>query len=230
MLPDHRWPCILAKMIIDMHSHSVFSDDARATVEQYLKWIAKVIRKNYRLDGIALTEHRGFNGEADYSALEEEYQIKVFKASELDTNRGHVLVYGVNDYLLSRFNFSDVHMDASNLIREAKASGAIAVPAHPGRRRIGLCEFLDKDADTPGVEIVEVLNGGSTPSENQRAQELAQERNYRGIGGSDAHFVSGIGKYATEFENPIQSIEDLVSELRHGAFEPIRLEDTTAGP
>ncbi|MEE9199795.1 MAG: PHP-associated domain-containing protein [Dehalococcoidia bacterium] len=216
-------------MIIDMHSHSVFSDDARATVEQYLKWITKVVRRKHRLDGIVLTEHRGFNGEADYSALEEEYRIKVFKASELDTNRGHILVYGVNEHLLSRFDFSDVNIDAGELIREARASGAIAVPAHPGRRRIGLCEFLGREGDIHGVEVVEVLNGGSTPSENQRAQELAADRNYRSIGGSDAHFVSGIGKFATDFENSIQSIEDLVAELRNGAFEPVRLDDTTAG-
>ena len=32
-------------MIIDMHSHSVFSDDSRATVEQYAKWISKVVKK-----------------------------------------------------------------------------------------------------------------------------------------------------------------------------------------
>ena len=216
-------------MIIDMHSHSVFSDDARATVEQYLKWIAKVVRRNHRLDGIILTEHRGFNSGADYSELEEQYQIKVFKASELDTNLGHILLYGVNDYLLRRFDFSNVTIDAVALIREAKASGAIAIPAHPGRRRIGLCEFLDRDADVPGIDVVEVLNGGSTPNENQRAQELADQRGYRSIGGSDAHFVSGIGKFVTDFENPVKTIEDLIAELCNGTFEPVRLDDTTAG-
>ena len=214
-------------MIIDMHSHSVFSDDARATVEQYLKWIIKVVRKDHWLDGIVLTEHRGFNADADYSALEEEYQIRVLKASELDTNSGHVLVYGVNDHLLGLFDFSNIHMDAAALIKEAKASGAFAVPAHPGRRRIGLWEFFENGAEIPGIETVEVLNGGSTPDENKRAQELADKRGFKGIGGSDAHFVSGIGKYATEFEEPVESIEDLVAQLREGAFQPVRLEDTT---
>ncbi len=214
-------------MIIDMHSHSVFSDDARATVEQYLKWISKVVRKDHGLDGIVLTEHRGFNADADYSVLEEQYQIKVFKASELDTNSGHVLVYGVNEHLLSLFDFSDIHMDATTLIREANASGAFAVPAHPGRRRIGLYELFESGADIPGIEAVEVLNGGSTPDENRRARELADKRGFRGIGGSDAHFVSSIGKYATEFEEPVKSMEDLVAQLRKGTFQPIRLEDTT---
>ncbi|MFQ5933385.1 MAG: PHP domain-containing protein [Dehalococcoidia bacterium] len=216
-------------MIIDMHSHSVFSDDARATVEQYAKWISKVVRKEHQLDGIVLTEHRGYNWMEDYSELEDQYNVKLFKASELDTNRGHVLLYGVNDYLLRRFDFADVTLDVTALIQEAKASGALAVPAHPGRKRIGLCEFLERDGDVPGVEVIEVLNGGSTPLENQRARELVEDRGYKGIGGSDAHFVNAIGKYATEFEKDVETMDDLVAELRKGAFEPVDLDDTIPG-
>ena len=214
-------------MIIDMHSHSVFSDDSRATVEQYAKWISKVVKKKGALDAIVLTEHRGFDKGSDYSELEEAYGIRIFKATELDTNRGHILVYGVNDYLLDKFDFTDVTMDAVTLVREAKASGAFPVPAHPGRKRIGLREFVENGASAPEVEVVETLNGGSSTAENQRAQELAEERGYRGIGGSDAHFVNAIGKYATRFQNAVNSMEELVEELRSGAFEPVRLEDLT---
>ena len=212
-------------MIIDMHSHSVFSDDSRATVEQYSKWISKVVKKKGALDAIVLTEHRGFDKDGDYSDLEEEYGIRIFKATELDTNRGHILVYGVNDHLLNRFDFTDVTMDAVALVREANASGAFCVPAHPGRKRIGLREFIENGASVPEVQVVEILNGGSSTAENERARELAEERGYKGVGGSDAHFVNAIGKYATRFENPVDNIEELVEELKKGAFEPVRLED-----
>ena len=212
-------------MIIDMHSHSVFSDDSRATVEQYAKWITKVVRKKGELDAVVLTEHRGFDKDGDYSDIEEEYGIRIFKATELDTNRGHILVYGVNDYLLNKFDFADVTMDAVALVREANASGAFAVPAHPGRKRIGLREFVENGVEVPEVQVVEILNGGSSTTENERAQELADERGYRGIGGSDAHFVNAIGKYATRFQNPVDNIEELVEELKMGAFEAVRLED-----
>ena len=212
-------------MIIDMHSHSVFSDDSRATVEQYAKWITKVVRKKGELDAIVLTEHRGFDKDGDYSDLEEGYKIRIFKATELDTNRGHILVYGVNDYLLNKFDFTDVTMDAVDLVREAHASGAFCVPAHPGRKRIGLKEFIENGASAPEVQVVEILNGGSSTAENERARELAEERGYKGVGGSDAHFVNAIGKYATRFQNPVDNIEELVQELRKGAFEPVRLED-----
>ena len=217
-------------MIIDMHSHSVFSDDSRATVEQYAKWISKVVKRKGALDAIVLTEHRGFDKDGDYSELEEEYDIRIFKATELDTNRGHILLYGVNEYLLNKFDFTDVTMDAVSLVQEAKASGAFAVPAHPGRKRIGLREFVESGVSVPEVEVVEILNGGSSTAENERARELAEEKGYKGVGGSDAHFVNAIGKYATEFHNHVDSIEDLVEELKAGAFEPVRLEDLSSAP
>ena len=77
----------------------------------------------------------------------------------------------------------------------------------------------------PEVEVVEILNGGSSTAENERARELAEEKGYKGVGGSDAHFVNAIGKYATEFRNSVNSIEELVEELKAGSFEPVRLED-----
>ena len=212
-------------MIIDMHSHSVFSDDSRATVEQYAKWVNKVVRKKGRLDAIVLTEHRGFNNDSDYSDIEEQYDIRFFKATELDTNRGHVLIYGVNDHLLNKFDFTDVDMNAEDLVREAFASGAFAVPAHPGRKR-GLRDRIESGLSLPGIRIVEILNGGSSHDENRRAQEFAESNGYGGIGGSDAHFVNAIGKYATDFDSDdINSIEDLVRELKAGAFKAVKQEE-----
>ena len=42
-------------MILDLHSHSIVSDDGRAKVENYCQWIR---RKALGLDGFVLTEHR----------------------------------------------------------------------------------------------------------------------------------------------------------------------------
>jgi hypothetical protein len=71
------------------------------------------------------------------------------------------------------------------------------------------------------VSVVEVYNGGSRAGEDEAALALAQKYGYRGIGGSDAHMVSQIGRCATRFERPIETVEDLVAELRGGAFEAI---------
>ena len=196
-------------------------------MEQYLKWIQVLRRRGYQLDAIALTEHRKYDKEMDYSALSREYDVVVLRGSELDTRYGHFLVYGVDDRLLKAFDFGDVSMDPIALMREAEACGAIAVPAHPGRFGIGLCEFLDDIG--PGLSdigIVEVMNGSSRRGEDDRARDLASERDLQGTGGSDAHFVSAIGTCLTDFPRSIGSEPELVEALREGGFRSVRLEDT----
>ena len=213
-------------MILDLHTHSVSSDDSRATVEQYVNWIGVLRKRGYRVDGFVLTEHRKFDLGEDYSALAENGQVVVLKGSELDTNYGHFLVYGVTEELTNRVRFSDVDMDAIELMRAAEACGAIAIPAHPGRFGIGLCEFIDNGADFGPVKVVEQLNGSNRPGEQERADALIGARGYLGTGGSDAHLVSAIGTCVTRFDSPITDEGELVTELRAGRFSAIRLEDT----
>ncbi len=191
-----------------------------------MKWAGVIRRKGYRIDGFVLTEHRKFDFDKDYSALASESDVMILKGSELDTNYGHFLVYGVTEELTSRIDFANVSMDAIKLIRTAEECGGIAVPAHPGRFGIGLYEFVDNGADFSAIRIVEHLNGSNRPGEQERAEELIGNRGYRGTGGSDAHSVSAIGTCMTRFDNPIANVNDLVRELKAGSFRAVRLEDT----
>ena len=212
-------------MFIDLHTHSVSSDDSRATVEQYVKWVGVLRRKGYRMDGFVLTEHRKFDLDKDYSALAKENDVLVLKGSELDTNCGHFLVYGVTEALTRRIDFGDVQMDAAELVQIAEEYGAIAIPAHPGRFGIGFCEYVDNVEGFDGVRIVEQLNGSNRPGEQERADALICERGYLGTGGSDAHVVSAIGSCLTQFEGKVRCESDLVELLRAGAFRAVRLDE-----
>jgi histidinol phosphatase-like PHP family hydrolase len=212
-------------MIIDMHVHSDVSDDGMASVETYMKWIAR-LRRNYRIDGIVFTEHRLFNSDADYETLAREYDILVLKGTEADTDCGHVLLYGVNEKILHNFEFRNVHLSGRDLITAMEDTGGIGIPAHPGRRHIGLVEHLERGYDIGEyLRAAEQLNGGSSTQENARAQQLVAERNLFGIGGSDAHFVSAVGKFMTEFKRPMRTMRDLVEQLYTGDYRPIALED-----
>ena len=213
-------------MFIDMHCHSTSSDDSRATVEQYLKWVQVLRKRGNQVDAIVLTEHRKFDVDHDYSDLSRQYDVLVLKGSELDTRYGHFLVYGVNEKLLKAFDFSDTKLDSIALMREARECGAIAIPAHPGRFGIGLCEYIDTGPDFGDVGIVELINGGARSGENERAEELVDARSFLGTGGSDAHFVSAIGTCLTEFSQSIHNEEELVEALRAREFRAVRLEDT----
>ena len=116
-------------MNLDLHCHSVSSDDSRATVEQYLKWIVSLRKKGYKVDGIVLTEHRKFDIDLDYTDISDKYDVLVLKGSELDTRHGHFLVYGVTTEVLDKIDFGNVKMDSLELIKIVKRFGGIAFPA-----------------------------------------------------------------------------------------------------
>lgn len=213
-------------MFLDLHSHSVSSDDSRATVEQYVKWVGVLRRKGYTIDGFVLTEHRQFDSDKDYSALASDNDVLILKGSELDTNYGHFLVYGVTEELTSRIDFGNVGLDAIALMEAAQDCGGVAIPAHPGRFGIGLYEYVENGADFGNVFAVEKLNGSNRPGEQERAEDLIGRYNYKGTGGSDAHVVSAIGTCMTKFENSIRTESDLVQELRNGIFHAVRIEET----
>ena len=213
-------------MFLDLHTHSVSSDDARATVEQYAKWVGVLRRKGFRLDGFVLTEHRKFDLEADYTAIAGDADVLILKGSELDTDRGHFLVYGVTEELLRRVDFAHVGLSASELVSAAEDCGGIAIPAHPGRFGIGLYEYQTDEAAFEGLVAAELLNGSNRTGEQERAEELIKRLALRGTGGSDAHVVSAIGACMTHFDGLIGEEADLVRELRRGNFHAVKLEET----
>jgi predicted metal-dependent phosphoesterase TrpH len=203
-------------MILDLHVHSVRSDDARARVESYCQWIRK---KELPLDGFVLTEHRQFDDESDYAALAREYGLVILKGSEVETDYGHVLVFGVNDALRSALDFARVDLPLVRVLDAASRCGAVAAPCHPGRANVGLAAHYARRGPVEGVALVEVLNGGSRAGEDDEARHLAERHGYRGFGGSDSHIVSHIGRCATEFPGDVRSVGDLVAALRSGDFE-----------
>jgi len=97
----------------------------------------------------------------------------------------------------------------------------VPVPCHPGRPRVGMRAHLEVLGVPGGVRIVEIYNGGSREGEDRIALAMAEEQGYLGIGGSDAHIVSHVGRCATRFPAPIRDERELVEALHAGEFEAI---------
>lgn len=211
-------------MILDLHTHSEASEDSRAPVETYLKWLVRK-RALLPIDGIVLTEHRQWNPGLDYRDLEDRYGILILRGAEVETDYGHVLVYGVSQDMTRRFDFTDVHLPAQALVAAVEQMGGIAVPCHPGRPTIGLCDHYEQKPPLEGVVAVEALNGGSRRGENERVQALIAHYGYHAFGGSDSHLVSLVGICATEFDDDVRSVDALVAALHHGRYRPVDFRD-----
>jgi predicted metal-dependent phosphoesterase TrpH len=205
-------------VILDLHSHSVKSDDGRAQVENYCQWIRK---RELPIDGFVLTEHRQFDAESDYWALAREYGLTILKASEVETEYGHVLVFGVTPALTAAFDFRDIRLPLARVLEASERHGAVAAPCHPGRPRVGMCAHIGERGVPAGVRIIETFNGGSRGSEDEDARAMAERLGYLGIGGSDAHIVSHIGRCATRFARDVRSESELAEALRAGEFEAV---------
>ncbi|MCP5180258.1 MAG: PHP domain-containing protein [Pseudomonadales bacterium] len=215
-------------MILDLHAHSIKSDDGRAKVQNYCQWIRT---RNLPIDGFVLTEHRQFDFESDYSALAADSGLVILKGSEVETEYGHVLVFGVATAIrrmTEQLDFTNIRLALTDVLAVAHAAGAVAVPCHPGRPRVGMAAHIGTYGIPQGVSIVETYNGGSRDNEDAIAQALASEQGYRGIGGSDAHIVSHIGRCATRFSVDIHNEAELVEALKAGDFEAITFREQAA--
>jgi predicted metal-dependent phosphoesterase TrpH len=212
---------------LDLHSHSTdASDDAGGTVDGYLKWLTGRRKRGYQVDGFVLTEHRNYDQAVNYDDIARQYGLVVLKGAELETDIGHVLVYGIDARLGREFDLSRVDLPSAQLFAAVREFGGFAVGAHAGRARIGLADHVEAGTRFAHVEVVEALNGGSSAEENGRAEGLAERYGLRRVGGSDAHYVSSIGRCLTAFNKPVQRMEELVEQLDHGHYFPIRIDDT----
>lgn len=198
-------------------------------MEGYAKWIVARRKRGFHIDGFVLTEHRQYDPDSEYSALTEQYGVTILRGAEVETDIGHVLVYGITPDFTREFDLRSVSLPHKEVFLVAKATGGFAVAAHAGRPRIGLAHYIDDEGmSIDRIEAIEQLNGGSSTHENERAAQLAQRFGLRGVGGSDAHFVSAIGRCLTAFRRPITSVADLVQELTHGEYHPVTVEQTLA--
>ena len=213
-------------MILDLHTHSIKSDDGRAKVQNYCQWIRT---RDIPVDGFVLTEHRQFDFESDYGELVRKHDLVILKGAEVETEYGHVLVFGVTAALYRTFDFASIGLPLEQVIERCDEHGAVAVPCHPGRPRVGMSAHLAAHGVPKGVRIVEIHNGGSRGDEDSVAAAMAEQLGYLGIGGSDSHIVSHIGRCATEFPAPVATEAALAEALRAEAFRAIPRGELTAG-
>jgi predicted metal-dependent phosphoesterase TrpH len=210
-------------MLIDLHTHT-----RPLSWDSYLAPDELVERsKASGLDGICLSEHDFFWKPDDIADLAKRHDYLVLPAIEINTDDGHILCYGLDKYVYG------MHRSHELAHYVEQASGAM-VAAHPYRRQMPwyverehdyaeALERASRNASYKYCAALEVINGRGSERENEFSQRLADRMQMTGTAGSDAHARTDIGTCATEFERDIQSVEDLIQELRAGRFRPVNL-------
>ena len=79
----------------DLHIHTTYSDDATASVEDVLEYVAN--RTDLRV--IAITDHDEIEGALKAQRLAKDYGIEVIVGEEVSTNEGHLLALFIEHFL-----------------------------------------------------------------------------------------------------------------------------------
>ena len=204
---------------VDLHIHTFpASQCSSASADDMLQEAVKI-----GLDAVCVTDHNYVWQPDDIQTLSERYGIPVFRGNEITTDQGDMLVFGMYENVQGIIKLQDL----KQMVDEA--DGYI-IAAHPFRgflifntSEIGLT--VEKAMQRPALKMVhalEVLNGKVTRRENEFAGKVADGLGMPATGGSDAHDVVGVGKYATCFEVPVANEKELVEALKSGAFTAVR--------
>ena len=217
-------------LLIDLHCHTYpKSDDGFMSVDELIEGA-----KSVGLDGVCLTEHDAFWSADEVQELSRRHGFLVLPGCEINTDPGHALVFGLDHY--------EFGMHRPDYLSDCvERAGGVIIAAHPYRRR-----FLAEPAQRPGVrdemldrasgddffqmcQAIECLNGRGSDVQNEFSRDLATRLDAVLIAGSDAHRVEQLGTAATEFSENVESLDDLIFQLRNGSCRPIDLRSTANG-
>lgn len=210
-------------MLIDLHTHTrPYSWDSYLSPDDLIER-----SRAAGLDGICLSEHDYLWDAEEVARLAKRHNYLVLPAIEINTDDGHILVYGITKYVYG------MHRSAELARHVEEADGAM-VAAHPYRRQMPW--YMDDERDyreallrasrNPAYKhcvALERFNGRGSVKENAFSAALCDYMEMPGTAGTDAHARSDIGRCATRFQREVASLEDLIRELRAGRFEAVDL-------
>ncbi|MBI5093003.1 MAG: PHP domain-containing protein [Candidatus Hydrogenedentes bacterium] len=197
---------------IDMHMHT--RRYSKCSVIDPDGLIRQAVRAG--LDGIVITEHHHQWTSAELAELVEksgEFGFLALAAFEYTSSQGDILIYGLDPSQVDAFHPGGPPEEA---VAMAIGLGAVCIAAHPTRAGVS---FDERIATLP-LHGLEVCSVNLKEHEQRLAAGLAKSLKKPMMASSDAHQIQEVGRYATEFDEPIQSMADLQRAVLHGRFRP----------
>jgi len=199
-------------VLIDVHVHTAeYSPCSSIDFEE-----AIIKARTIGLDGICITDHES-NGIIDKAEeLSEKYNYLVIVGMELLTYEGDLLVFGLEEVPTEK-------MHADVLIHLVSQNDGICISAHPFRDNgRGMGEHIRK---IDGLSGIEAFNGNTEPYQNFQAYNLGMGLNIPCLGGSDAHSIERIGRYATMFPEGLRDVKDFINAVKNRNVFPVLYND-----
>jgi predicted metal-dependent phosphoesterase TrpH len=202
-------------MLIDLHNHTGWGSgdshlDPSDLVERARHW---------GLDGIAITEHNQLWDPEKIEMLRRRHDFTVIGGVEVDTDVGHVLVFGLDGP--RRWNRLPTLEELRPDVDEA---GGVIVAAHPFRAPVrttrseqsgeGFWEEIAGRYRPRLVDAVEVDSGLGDANQRRMAAELARRLDLPSTGGSDTHRLMDVATCFTVFDDEIKDERDLVAAIK----------------
>lgn len=168
------------------------------------------------LDGVVITEHHHIWEDAELNELHgqaDEPGFILLAGFEYTSKQGDILVYGLEPEAADTFKPG---RPPGEVVDEVRELGGACIAAHPTRAGLGFDEAI---INIP-FDAIEISSVNLQPHEQRLAAALAENTNLKPVTCSDAHRLGDVGRYATDFFDPIQTVSDLKEALQHGRFRP----------
>ena len=184
----------------DLHVHTTFSSDSTVLP----KTLVQQLVTHSFIKVAAVTDHDTTRGCNSTRQLASAYpDILIIPGMEISTPQGDLVLLGAEEMPPQPWT-------VENVMDFARERDLVSIVAHP-YREYGMGDL----ARNYKVDAIEVLNGGSLPSANKAAQELARLMGLPGVGGSDAHQPAELCTVHTDIQASM-NVDDILKAIRKG--------------
>jgi hypothetical protein len=166
------------------------------------------------LDGLVITEHDYQWEPGELAELATRAApLRVFSGAEISAIEGHFLVYGLP-------SLEEVHpgIELSALLATVRRHEGAIIAAHPFRWGQPFDALIDLHG--PVFDGLELVSKNVSRETRALTQSILDRHPMGTTGSSDAHELSTLGCYFTEFDRPIDSMADFVTAIRARAGRP----------
>lgn len=204
-------------MLIDTHLHEKkYSGDSFISLEEIVDRAIEL-----GLNGVCITDHESNEIKREAESLMKKTGFLIITGAEILTYEGDMTVFGLEKLHEKMLHERMIH--AQELIDIVNKAGGVAICSHPYRQNNrGMGDHI-RNLDI--IWGIEAFNGSTPWNHNKKAFDLAIELGVPALGGSDAHNLKQIGKFATNMPAWVKDEKSFIKAVKEGYTIPVEYKD-----